>query len=142
MKTKILLYLSSILTFLTPIKGVMLLIIAFVILDTIFGIQAVVKTKGWSHVRSGVLFNIAPKLAMYIGSTFLLYLVDVFIFNGTLFGIQFLLSKSISMVFVFNEAKSINENRMKIGKKDLAIIFKEAIGFAKALKKDINEIKE
>ena len=140
MKT-ILLFLSSCLTFLMPVQGMILLIIGFVALDTIFGIKAVVKMKGWKHVRSGELFNIAPKLFFYIGSTILLFMVDTHIFDGTIFGIANLLSKSISMVFIFNEAKSINENRMKLGKKDLVIITKELLTFAKTFKKDINQIK-
>jgi hypothetical protein len=124
-----------------PIQGMILLIIGFVALDTIFGIKSVVKIKGWKHVRSGELFNIAPKLFFYVGSTILLFMTDTHIFDGELFGIVNLLSKSISMVFIFNEAKSINENRMKVGKKDLVVTAKELLTFAKTFKKDINELK-
>jgi hypothetical protein len=117
-----------------------LLILSFVVLDTFFGVYAVVKLNGWKHVRSGELFNLAPKLFFYLSTTILLYMIDTFIFGNVLFGITNLLCKSISMIWIFNEAKSINENRMKIGKKDIIQIAKQLLGFAKSIKKDINKL--
>jgi phage-related holin len=135
------LFLASVLTFLIPIQGMIFLVLSFVALDTYFGIRAVVKITGWKHVRSGVFFNIAPKLLFYIGCIILLFMVDTFIFGGILFNVTNLLSKSISMIWIFNEAQSINENRMKLGKKNIITMAKDMLTFAKTIKKDINQIK-
>lgn len=127
-------------TFVAPIQALVLLVVAFVALDTITGIYAVVKVKGRKHFRSGHLFNIVPKTLMYSSTILLSFMVDKFIFGGTLFGIKMLLAKVSSALWVYVESKSIDENSQKLGNRPVWDILKELMGKAKSAKKDINDL--
>jgi len=140
MKSAVTLFVGSMLTFLLPIQGLLLLILSVTLLDTLFGIYVTIKKEGRSSFRSGKLFNIAPKLFFYLGTTLILFLVDKYILEGQLFGINFLLSKSVSMVWVYIELKSLDELNIKLGNKSFISKGKELLGFIKKLKTDINEI--
>jgi hypothetical protein len=140
MKSTLLLFLGSLLTFLMPIQGLLLLVIGVVLLDTASGVYAAIKLNGRKAFRSGVLFNIAPKLFMYVGTTLLLYMTDTFIFQTQLFSIQFLLTKSISMIWVYTELKSIDENSQKLGNKPFLDNARDVFKIIKNFKKDINNI--
>ena len=133
--------LGSFITFLVPIKGLFILILLAVLIDTITGIRKTYKLLGKQAIRSGKMFNIAPKLAMYLSTTLLMHCIDVFIFNGTIYGITSLLAKSIAMVWVYIELKSIDENRQEMGHKSMIRIVKELLSGIKTFKKDLNEIK-
>ncbi len=132
--------LSIFATFVAPIQALVLLVIAFVGLDTITGIYAVIKIKGRMHFRSGHLFNIVPKTLMYSSTILLTFMIDTFIFGGTLFGIKILLAKIASALWIYVESKSIDENSQKLGNRPIWDVMKEFIGKAKSAKKDINEI--
>ena len=128
--------------FLTPIKGLVCLISFAVAFDTIFAIYASIKRKGISSFRSTKLFNIVIKTFFYMGGILFGFLIDNYIFEGKLFDIKFLISKVITVVWLYSEIKSIDETSMKLGNRSLWVIFKELISKTKDLKKDINEIKE
>ena len=141
MKTLIML-LGSILTFIAPIKWVFVIIFISVIVDTVYAIKVQVKTKGRSSFKSRILrLGLSHKIFKYFGSTFLLYMIDVYIFGNSLFGFNYLLSKSIAMVWVYTELKSYDESAQKIGKKPFIDSAKELLGFYKEVKKEIDDIK-
>lgn len=134
--------LITFLVFITPIKGLMMLISFAVAFDTLFAIYVSVKQKGIKSFRSTKLFNIVVKTFFYMGGILFAFLIDTYIFNGKVFDINYLISKIVTFAWLYIEIKSIDETSMKLGNKSLWVILKELISKAKDLKKDINEIKE
>jgi hypothetical protein len=70
-----------------------------------------------------------------------MFSIDTMIFGGVLFGIKMLLAKSISMIWVYTELKSIDENSQTSGNRPFLSIAKEALGFFKAMKKEVEDNK-
>lgn len=134
--------LISVWTFLMPIYSLVLLVIGFVLLDTITGIWASIKLKGRKSFRSGILWNMAPKIVMYSSAILLAFLIDNFIFGGALMGIKLLLSKASCVVGLWIEGTSINENSVKLGNRSIDVIIGDIVRNIKGLKRDINDITE
>ena len=141
MKSIITLFIYSLLSFIAPIQGVLLLLIVATLLDSIFMIFYVILKKGRKEYKSTKLFNLAVKLFVYIGATITLFLADKFIFDESLFNIKYLLSKSISMVFLYIELLSIDETSQRFGNKPFLDYVKGFVIVAKKMKKDLNEVK-
>jgi len=139
-KGKIAMMIGSILTFVAPIQWVFLIIFIAMIVDTIYAIKVQIITKGRKSFKSRILrLGLGHKTFKYMGSTFLLYMIDVYIFSGALFGINYLLSKSIAMIWIYTELKSYDENAQKLGKKPFIDTAKEALGFYKSVKDEMND---
>lgn len=134
--------LFSILTFLSPVTGLIIIMIGFILLDTAAGIYVSVKLGGWKSFQSDKLFNLSVKSFFYCFSIILAYLIDMFIFGGKLQGVEFLLSKLMTVAWVFIEIKSLDEKSIKIGNKPFTVLIRDFIKYVKQLKKNINEIKE
>ena len=134
--------LITFLVFITPIKGLVCLISFAVVFDTIFAIYVAIKKKGISAFKSTKLFNIVVKTFLYMSTILFAFLVDTYIFEKKLFDISYLVSKTITFVWLYLEIKSIDETSMRLGNRSFWVIFKDLILKAKDLKKDINEIKE
>jgi hypothetical protein len=132
----------SILTFLSPVTGLIIIMIGFILLDTAAGIYVSVKLGGWKAFQSDKLFNLSVKSFFYCFSIILAYLIDMFIFGGKLQGVDFLLSKLMTVAWVFIEIKSLDEKSIKIGNKPFTVLIRDFIKYVKQLKKNINEIKE
>jgi hypothetical protein len=113
----------------------------FVLFDTITGVYTSVKLKGKESFRSGILFNIVPKLFMYLSTIILAYGVDLLIINE-IFGMKYILAKILSIIFIYTEIKSIDENSMKLGNRSFWTVLKEIIRRLTNIKKDINKLKE
>lgn len=128
--------------FASPILGLIILISFAVGCDTIFGIYASVKMKGWRSFTSTKLFNVVVKTFFYMSTILLAYLIDTHILEGKLFDIKNLTSKIVTFVWIYIEIKSIDETSMKLGNKSFWVILKELIGKTKDLKKDINDLQE
>jgi len=139
MKNYLIPFLTILISFLSPIKGLLLLMMAFIIIDTIIGIYASIKLEGKSSFRSGKLFNIVPKLFIYLSTIILAYGMDKLIIED-LFSIKLVLAKILTTIFIYTEIKSIDENSMKMGNRSLWTILKEIVTRAKYLKKDINDV--
>lgn len=139
MKT-LLLILASIATFLIPIQGLLLLMILFIFLDTCFGIYSTVKRKGWKSFRSTKLFNLVVKSFFYLASIILAFLVDTYVFQSKLFGVECLASKSMALVWIYVEIKSIDETSVGLGNKSIWVILKEMIAKAAEFKKDLKSV--
>ena len=89
------------------------------------------------------MFNIVVKSFFYLGSIVLAYFIDTHIVEkNTLFGINLLISKAVTIFWLYIECKSIDETSQKLGNKSFYFTIKNLITKAKDLKKDINEIKE
>lgn len=139
MKT-LLLILASIATFLIPIQGLLLLMILFIFLDTCFGIYSTVKRKGWKSFKSTKLFNLVVKSFFYLASIILAFLVDTYVFQSKLFGVDCLASKSMALVWIYVEIKSIDETSVGLGNKSIWVILKEMIAKAAEFKKDLKSV--
>lgn len=131
-----------IITFLTPIWGMLLTVGLFILADTVYAINTAVKKGGWSAFKSTHLFNIVPKTFFYLSGVILGYLVDYFIVDGTIWGISLLITKIVCGFWIYIEIKSIDETSIKRGNKPLWEIIKDLVRKGKDIKKDINEITE
>jgi hypothetical protein len=142
MKNYITLFLTSACSLLLPIKPLVLIVVSMVMLDTIFGVWACLKMEGREEFRSGKLWNMVPKVFLYSVTILLSFLMDKYILGGELFSIPFLLSKAISILWIYIEGKSIDENSQKMGNRPIVTIMKELVTGIKDFKKDINETKK
>ena len=141
-KENIAVLLGIILTFLTPIAGMLITVGLFIAADTIFAIYVEVKKGGWDAYRSGKLFNLATKSFFYLGGVILAYLVDFFIVAVPIWGIPLLITKIVCGLFIYIEVKSLDETSVKLGNRSLWEVLKEIINKGKDIKKDINKIKD
>lgn len=142
MINKILLMLASAITLLLPIKGLLILTFLMLLIDTIYAIYCSVKKNGLKSFKSALLRKgVSAKVFLYMGSIIIMYSIDTMIFGGVLFGIKMLLAKSIAMVWVYVECKSIDENSQLMGNKSFIQIGREALGFFKAIKKETDNLK-
>ena len=133
---------SLLITFLTPIYGMLFLVSFAVALDTIFAVYWTIKKKGRSSFTSHKLFNIVPKTLMYMGCILMSFLVDKYLLEGETYQIKLLMTKLVTGLFVYIEAKSIDETSQKLGNKPFVDIIKRLFQKLKGFKKDLNEIKK
>jgi hypothetical protein len=133
----------AMITFLAPIKGLLLITGLCVLLDTFFAIYTTIKLNGWQSYQSTKLFNIVVKSFFYLGSIILAFFVDTHIIEkNTLFGVNLLVSKVVTIFWIYIEVKSIDETSQKLGNKSFYFTIKNLLTKLKDLKKDINEMKE
>jgi len=142
MKEYVLAILISLLTILAPIKVFISTIGVFVIADTILAIYTTIKLNGLKSFRSNKLFNIVVKTFFYMGAIILAFLLDKFIFEGSIFGVTYLMSKAMTLLFCYIELKSLDETSMKLGNKSIWVLFKELFSKGKELKQDLDNIIE
>lgn len=138
---KIMVFFAAVFTLLTPIHGMVGLILLFVMLDTFTAIYVAVKKSGWDAFQSHKLFNIVPKIFLYCFTIVLAFFIDEVILKNGMMGITEVFSKTITMVWIYIEVKSIDENSQRLGNKSIWAIIKEILFKVKDLKKDINDIK-
>lgn len=139
-KTEIPLLFAIAISFIAPIKGLIAIILIAVLLDTIFAIYSVIKLQGVKYLFSDSFFNIVAKLFLYLSTLLFAYLIDKFIFNNMIMDIEFLISKSIAMLWTFNECKSMDETSQKLGNKPFMGIIKDFVHKIKDFKKNLNDI--
>lgn len=136
--------LISIITFLTPILGFLILMGGMIFADTVFAMYVAYKNKNgkkMENLTSDKFFNIAPKLFFYLGSIVLAYMCDYFLVgNNYLFGVEMFGTKLVSFAFISNEIKSINETYVKQFNKSIYDTLKEFYTVLKRLKKDVNDL--
>jgi hypothetical protein len=142
MKTYLIYFLTIIASFIAPIQGLILMLISFILLDTIVGIYASVKLQGWKSFSSNKLFNIVVKSFFYVMSVILVLMLDRFVFDSKLFGISFLLSKGMAIFWTYIEIKSLDEHSIKLGNKSFWVLIKELIKKVMSVKTDIKKISE
>jgi hypothetical protein len=136
-----LIFISSLLMWVAPVYPLLLLILASVFLDTIFGIWASIKLG--KPIISRKLERIIIKCGLYSASFLLFYGVDHLILNDVLFpklNINLFLSKLVAISFILIELFSIDEkirlvnNNKGIGHY-LECLYKKAIVFKKRITK-------
>jgi len=131
---------TTITCFLTPIAGLLTLVLLIVTLDTIIGIYTSHKLN--IPFQQDKFFNVAVKLFFYLGTIILAYVIDLYILGGVgmVFGIEFFVSKIMSVFWVYSEVKSIDESNVRLGNVSFKTRFKNMLEALKSLKKDITDI--
>ncbi|RAK21611.1 holin family protein [Flavobacterium aquaticum] len=135
--------LISTITFLSPIKGFLIIISLAVGFDTLFAIYTTIKLNGWKSYQSTKLFNIVVKTFFYMGTIVFAYLIDYFMIEKNLiWGIPNLITKITTMLWIYIEMKSWDETSQKLGNPPFLTIVNNIIKKAKTFKKDLNELKK
>ncbi len=134
---------AIILSFFLPIVGILILIAASVILDTITGIWKAKKLK--QPITSRRLSAIISKILLYEATVMLFFAMDKFLLNDiviSFFSIELLTTKILALVLVSIEVISINENYRAIYQKDLWDALKNLFARAKEVTSDFKNIKK
>ena len=79
---------------------------------------------------------------MYMSCILMSFLVDKYLLEGETYEIKLLMTKLVTALFVYIEAKSIDETSQKLGNKPFIDIIKSLFEKLKGLKKDLNELKK
>jgi hypothetical protein len=138
MKTK-LLFLAP-LTILAPIKPLVLLAIASIILDTCFGVWRSYK-KG-NKIRSRRLSHTISKSLLYSGAIVFIFFLEKYVISdilGYFVAIDLIMTKMFTFFCVATELKSVNESYESVTGVD---IWKKMFEFFKRSKETINDLKE
>lgn len=145
--TKLKLYstklMAIILSFFLPIVGILILIAASVILDTITGIWKAKKLK--QPITSRRLSAIISKILLYEATVMLFYAMDKFLLNEivlSFFSIELLTTKILALTMVSIEVISINENYKAVKGIDLWASLKNLFARAKEVTSDFKNINE
>lgn len=134
---------AIILSFFLPIVGILILIAASVILDTITGIWKAKKLK--QPITSRRLSAIISKILLYEATVMLFYAMDYFLLNDiviSFFSIELLTTKILALVLVSIEVISINENYKAVKGIDLWASLKNLFARAKEVTSDFKNIKK
>lgn len=138
-KAEISILFFTFLSFISPIKGLFVLVGMAVALDTFAGIYIARKNKTFC---SNSLFNIVVKTFFYMGTILMAYFADLYVFEEKLLDIPYLMAKITAVFWMYIEAKSLDEKSVKLGNKPFTVIVSNIIKWVKSIKKDINEIKK
>lgn len=132
---------ASMVVFFTPIAPLMFIVAGFIIADTLLGVsKALMLKQGFtSHKLSRLIF----KMFFYQLVIILLYPIDIFIIDSDLFGQAFFCTKVGTLVLLFVEALSIEENVKALNNdKGFQYYFSKLIKMVKKGKEDIVDIKK
>jgi len=138
MKSK-LLFLAP-LTILAPIKPLVLLAIASIILDTCFGIWR--SWKKGNKIRSRRLSHTISKSLLYSGAIVFIFFLEKYVIAdilGHFIAIDLIMTKMFTFFCVATELKSINESYESVTGVDL---WKKMFEFFKRSKETINDLKD
>jgi hypothetical protein len=134
---------AIILSFFLPIVGILILIAASVILDTITGIWKAKKLK--QPITSRRLSAIISKILLYEATVMLFFAMDKFLLNDIVmqfFSIDLLTTKILALTMVSIEVISINENYKQVKGIDLWASLKNLFARAKEVTSDFKNINE
>ena len=134
---------AIILSFFLPIVGILILIAASVILDTITGIWKAKKLK--QPITSRRLSAIISKILLYEATVMLFFAMDKFLLNDIVmqfFSIELLTTKILALTMVSIEVISINENYKAVKGIDLWASLKNLFARAKEVTSDFKNINE
>ena len=140
MKTKSLFILSMV-SVLAPIKPMVLMAVATIILDMCFGIWRSVRKNGWASIRSRRLSNTISKSLLYSGAIVFIYLLEKFILSDLLsyfISVDLVMTKAFTAFCVFTEVKSINESYFSVTGIN---VWEKFMQFVKRSKEQVEELK-
>jgi hypothetical protein len=131
----------SLFAILAPVKPMVLMAVATIILDMGFGIWRSVKKNGWASIRSRRLSNTISKSLLYSGAIVFIFLLEKFILADLLayfISVDLLLTKAFTAFCVFTEVKSINENYFSVTGIN---VWEKFMQFVKRSKEQVEELK-
>lgn len=129
-------------TLFAPIQGIMITVGLTIFADTALGLWKAKKLG--EKIISRKLARVITKMLLYQTTIALFFLIDKFILGdilASLFSIKFLLTKIIALVLASIEVFSMDENIRAVKGTGLWHAFKKLTGVAKAVSKDLQEIK-
>jgi phage-related holin len=141
MKTKLTLFVFSLFTLIAPVKPMVLMAIATIILDMAFGIWRSVKKNGWASIRSRRLSNTISKSLLYTGAIVFIFMLEKFILADLLayfISVDLLMTKAFTAFCVFTELKSINENYHSVTGVN---VWEKFMQFVKRGKEQVDQLK-
>jgi hypothetical protein len=107
---------------LTPIKPMILLAFAAIVMDTYFGLWKTIRTKGWKAIRSRRLSDTITKSLLYVGAIVMIFLSEKYILVGLVdhyTNVDNILTKAFTGFCMWTEGKSINESYHAVTGKNL-----------------------
>ena len=140
MKTKLSIFILSFFSILAPIKPLVLIAVASIVLDTVFGVWR--SWKKGNKIRSRRLSHTISKSLLYSGAIVFIFCLEKFVISdilGHFIAIDLVLTKMFTFFCVVTELKSINESYESVTGKD---VWKAFISFAKRSKEQIDDLKE
>lgn len=126
-------------TFVTPIRGMFLLVFMAICADTFLGLFYAFKKK---EFRIEKFFNVFVKIIFYWFIILFSFIVSKEMFQGKLFGIEYLSVKVVTALWIYIEFTSIDKTSQQLGNKPFVEIIRNLMKKAKEIKKDINELKK
>ena len=141
MRTKLSLFVFSVLTILTPVKPLVLIAVFAIILDTCFGIWRSVRKSGWRSIRSRRLSHTISKSLLYSGAIVFIFLLEKYVVAdilGHFIAIDLLMTKAFTTFCVYTEVKSINESYFSVTGVN---VWDKFIKFAKRGKETLDDLK-
>jgi hypothetical protein len=141
MKSKSLLFVFSLFAVLAPVKPMVLMAVATIILDMGFGVWRSVKKNGWASISSRRLSNTISKSLLYSGAIVFIFLLEKFILADLLayfISVDLLMTKAFTAFCVFTEVKSINENYFSVTGIN---VWEKFMQFVKRSKEQVEELK-
>lgn len=108
---------------LLPIRGFIITVVIFILIDTMTGVWKALITKRQdpdnpenqkSIFSSRGASEIIPKGILYAALILAFYLIDIYIITATIWGQEFLITKLITLILAGIEIKSIDENLEEI----------------------------
>jgi hypothetical protein len=106
-------FVISVITFFSPIYGLLLAVGTMIFMDTILGITKAIKLEGWESVTSRKASVIISKFLLYQLTVVTFFIIDYNLINEFTkahYQNDYLLTKFITLSLCFVEAKSIDEN--------------------------------
>ena len=116
MKTYLTTILKTLLIFFAPVKGIVILVIVAILLDTCFGLWKAKKT-GVEILSKRLRHGFVPKLISYIACVCLTYAADFFILNDLtqmVVSVDYLSTKLIGLILLSIEVKSMDESFLAV----------------------------
>lgn len=141
MKTKLSLFVFSVLTILTPVKPLVLIAVIAIILDTFFGVWRSVRKSGWKSIRSRRLSHTISKSLLYSGAIVFIFLLEKYVVAdilGHFIAIDLLMTKAFTTFCVYTEVKSINESYFSVTGIN---VWDKFVKFAKRGKETLDDLK-
>jgi len=129
-------------SFFLPISGILGLLFALILADTVTGIWKAKHQK--QEITSRKLSAIVSKLLLYELTVIMFYLIDYFILNQIIlqfFSVPLMLTKVLALVLASIEVMSINENYKVVKGIDLWQSAKLLFARAKEVKDNLNKLK-
>jgi hypothetical protein len=128
-------------TILAPVKPMVLMAVATIILDMGFGVWRSVKKNGWASIRSRRLSNTISKSLLYSGAIVFIFMLEKFVLADLLayfIRVDLLLTKAFTAFCVFTEMKSINENYFSVTGIN---VWEKFMQFVKRSKEQLEDLK-